>query len=225
MRSISRVVSVVVALFTFHAPSARSASPPESATASVALQWTAPGDDGMVGRATAYQIRYSIAPITEASFDGATPAVGTPAPGLPGATETFTVSGLVSNQLYFFAIKTLDEAGNRSGLSNVVAYPSPVTVVEDSPGTLSVSAPWPNPARNAMRCAVALPHGAWIEVDAFGVDGRLVRRLATGWHPAGPSEIAWDLCDAGGRRVPAGVYLVRARLGAGVWTRRVVVAR
>lgn len=233
MRSFSRVVVVVVvvvALLALPTGSAQSAAPPpsaipRSAAASVTLRWTAPGDDETIGRATAYQLRYTNTPITEASFDGATPVVGIPAPGLPGSTETFTVSGLVPNQVYFFAIKTLDEAGNRSGLSNVVAYPSPVTVVEDSPAALSFSPPWPNPARNALRCAVALPRAAWIDVDAFGADGRHVRRLASGGHPAGRSEIVWDLRDEGGRRVPAGVYLVRARLGAGVWTRRAVVAR
>jgi hypothetical protein len=66
---------------------------------------------------------------------------------------------------------------------------------------------------------------AAIQVDAFGADGRHVRCLASGWRPTGHGEIAWDLRDEGGRRVPAGVYLVRARLGAEVWTRRAVVAR
>ena len=230
MRSFSRVVAVVVVLHALPTPPAQSTSPPPSAipfsaAAVVTQRWTAPGDDAMVGRATAYQLRYSNAPITEASFDGATPAVGVPAPGLPGSTETFTVSGLVANQLYFFAIKTLDEAGNRSGLSNVLAYPSPVTVVEDSPAALSFSPPWPNPARNALWCAVALTRAAWIDVDAFGADGRHVRRLASGGHPAGRSEIVWDLRDEGGRRVPAGIYLVRARVDDTVWSRRVAVVQ
>ena len=231
MHVIGRIVVVVFALFVLPGPFARSASPPESSTlwsaaSIVTLRWTAPGDDGMTGRATAYQLRSSSVPITESSFDAATPIAGVPAPGLPGSTETFVVSGLVPNQVYYFAIKTLDEAGNRSTLSNVVPYPAPPpTAVGDSPTGLSFSPPWPNPARSQLRCDYALPQAAAIQVDVFGTDGRHVRRLASGWRPAGQGEIAWDLRDERGRQVPAGVYLVRARLGDGAWTRRAVVAR
>jgi Fibronectin type III domain len=228
---IGRIVAAVFVLFVLPGPLARSASPPESATllsaaTAVTLRWTAPGDDGMSGRATAYQLRYSMAPITEASFDAATPVAGVPAPGLPGSTETFMVSGLLPNRMYYFAVKTLDEAGNRSALSNVVVYPTaPPTAVGDSPASLSFSPPWPNPARSELRCAYALPRAAAIQVDAFGVDGRHVRRLASGWHPAGQGEVAWDLRDERGRPVPAGVYFGRARLGDATWTRRALVAR
>lgn len=230
MHSFGRTLAVVFALFIFPIPFARSASPPEaaiprSAASSVTLRWTAPGDDGTTGRAAAYQLRYSNAPITESSFDAAAPIAGVPAPGLPGSTETFVASGLIPNQVYFFAIKTLDEAGNRSALSNVVPYPTSATAVGDSPAGLWFSLPSPNPARTELRCAYTLARAAAIQVDAFGADGRHVRRLASGWHPAGHGEIAWDLRDESGRAAPAGVYLVRARLDGGVWTRRAVVVR
>jgi len=230
VHSFGRMVVVVFALSMLPGPFARSASPPESAiprsaASSVTLRWTAPGDDGMTGRAAAYQLRYSTAPIIESNFDAATPVAGVPAPGLPGSTETFVVPGLVSSQVYFFAIKTLDEAGNRSMLSNVAIYPAPPpTAVGDSPAGLSFSPPWPNPARDDLRCAYTLPRAAAIQVDAFGADGRHVRSLASGWRPAGHGEIAWDLRDGDGRRVPAGVYFVRAHLGHEARTRRAVVA-
>jgi hypothetical protein len=161
-------------------------------------------------------------PITEANFNSATPVGGVPAPKLPGSTETFTVTGLIGNRVYYFAIKTLDNAGNWSALSNVTTHPS-LTGVEDPPAILSFSTPWPNPARGWLRCALVLPRGETVQVDAFSVDGRHVRRLASGWRPAGHGEVAWDLRDDAGNRVPAGVYLVRARLGVSLWTRRVAV--
>jgi hypothetical protein len=214
-----RIAAVTLILFIRPDAPAAWADPP---TASVSLQWTAPGDDGMVGRAQAYALRYSTLPITAANFGVATPVPGMPAPGLPGSAETVTVGGLAGHTVYYFAIKTLDDAGNWSGLSNVAIYPI-VTGVEDAPAVLSFSAPWPNPARGWLRCAFVLPRGEAVEVDAFGVDGRHVRRLASGWRPAGHGEIAWDLRDDAGNRVPAGLYLVRARLGASRWTRRVAV--
>ncbi|HEQ98413.1 MAG TPA: hypothetical protein ENO22_03620 [candidate division Zixibacteria bacterium] len=86
---------------------------------SITLTWTAPGDDGNVGQAAQYDVRYSVSPITEQTWNSATQADGEPAPAPAGDPESFTVDGLEANTTYYFAIKTADEAGNWSGLSNV----------------------------------------------------------------------------------------------------------
>ena len=193
------------------------------ATVSATLQWTAPGDDGAAGRARAYLLRYSTQPITGANFDRATMVVTAPPPGPAGSRESFTVHGLAPDTRYYFAIKAVDDAGNWSALSNVMTFQALATGAVDLPATVSLSAPWPNPARTSVRCAVALPRTAMVQVDAFSVDGRHVRRLASGWHPAGHREISWDLRDESGNRVPAGIYLVRACLDGTVRSERVAV--
>ena len=193
------------------------------AAASVTLRWTAPGDDGMVGRAKAYLLRYSTAPMTDANFANATPITTVPAPMPAGSLETFQVTGLTSNTAYYFALKTVDDAGNWSGLSNVVFMASRVVGVEDGPLTLAFSGPWPNPARSSVRWAFALPEPAWFHVDVFDLVGRHVRNLASRDHLVGRGELEWDLRDGAGTRVAAGTYLVRARLGGETWIRRVAV--
>jgi len=86
----------------------------------VTLTWTAPGDDGNVGTAAAYDIRYSASgTITEADWASATQASGEPAPTAAGTSQTMTVSGLTPGTTYSFAMKTSDEAGNTSAISNV----------------------------------------------------------------------------------------------------------
>ena len=85
---------------------------------SVTLGWTATDDSGAA--AAAYDVRYSTALITDANWGAATAATGEPAPQSPGATETFTISGLESGTLYF-ALKVLDAVGNQSSLSNVAS--------------------------------------------------------------------------------------------------------
>lgn len=202
------------------------ATPAQSAaTVSTTLLWTAPGDDGMAGRAQEYSLRYSTIPIVEATFAAATPVTGLAPPATAGATETATVGGLQPSTAYYFAIKTRDEAGNWSPISNLAVVTPMVTGVGDLPDAVSFAAPWPNPARTVARFGFALPSAATVEVDAFSVDGRRVRRLAVGTRPAGREEIAWDLRDESGRRVPAGVYLIRARLGDSAWSGRVMVVR
>lgn len=88
---------------------------------SVQLTWTAPGDDGTVGTATEYDLRYSLYPITEATF-AACPRVGSaPLPRVAGTRQRCLVQGLVANRAYWFAIKTADEVPNWSAISNVVS--------------------------------------------------------------------------------------------------------
>lgn len=87
---------------------------------SITLSWTAPGDDGITGTAAFYDLRYTIAgPIlTDADFTAAAQVPGVTAPQAAGTPETFTLTGLLPGATYFFGIKTADEAGNISGLSN-----------------------------------------------------------------------------------------------------------
>jgi hypothetical protein len=88
---------------------------------SVALTWTATGDDGSTGRAGFYDLRYATAPITKATWDTATRALGEPGPKPSGATESFTVSGLDPSTTYYFALKARDNMGNESALSDVAS--------------------------------------------------------------------------------------------------------
>lgn len=87
----------------------------------VMLTWTASGDDGTVGTASTYNLRYSINPITDdASFNAAAAVAGVPSPKVAGSAEAFTVTGLAASTTYCFALKVADEVPNVSGLSNIV---------------------------------------------------------------------------------------------------------
>ena len=96
----------------------RGAITPFAGTA-LTLSWTAPGDDGTTGSATAYDLRYSTSPITtDAEFADALQATREPQPGSSGSTETSTVIGLNPESTYYFAVKASDNVGNQSALSN-----------------------------------------------------------------------------------------------------------
>lgn len=88
---------------------------------SARLNWAAPGDDGNSGTAALYDIRYSTAPLSnETDWNNATQAAGEPTPLVAGTAQSFTVTGLDIETVYYFAIKTADEVPNWSGMSNVV---------------------------------------------------------------------------------------------------------
>ncbi|MEZ4651225.1 MAG: fibronectin type III domain-containing protein [Candidatus Eisenbacteria bacterium] len=102
---------------------------------SIRIAWTAPGDDGDQGQATAYDARYSTAPISESTFGQLPKILGVPFPQPAGSHQTATVSGLAAGTRYYFAIKARDEANNLSPLSNV---PNATT---DEDGTLDNTPP------------------------------------------------------------------------------------
>jgi hypothetical protein len=96
----------------------------------VTLQWTAPGDDDVVGRPSAYDVRFSGTPITDASFATATPVPVTAYPQAAGSLEKVTVFGLTPGHVYYFALRARDEASNWSATSNGTAamtHPADVT--------------------------------------------------------------------------------------------------
>ena len=196
-----------------------------AATGDFTVQWTAPGDDGVVGRATNYELRYSTAALTTANFNQATALSGLPVPAIGGTLQNYIVSGLNAGITYYLAIRTMDEVGNWSGISNVLKKSGQTTGAGDPTLSLSFSNPWPNPTRSSMSCAFTLPQLAMVRVEVYDLSGRLVHTLANELHEAGASELRWNLTDPRGQTVQAGIYLLRAQLGTQTWTRRVTVVR
>jgi hypothetical protein len=84
--------------------------------------WTATGDDGNVGSATSFDLRYRTEPLTDANFGGAATVLGEPTPGPPGTVHRLVVDGLAPGTVYYFGVRVIDEQGNDSPVSNVVSF-------------------------------------------------------------------------------------------------------
>ncbi len=97
-------------------------APAPAGADTIDLTWTAPGDDGNVGRAGAYELRFATSPISGADtlgwWNGAASAGVLPPPLVAGSREQFTVIGLTTGTTYYFVIRTADEVPNWSGFSN-----------------------------------------------------------------------------------------------------------
>jgi hypothetical protein len=83
---------------------------------SVRLSWRATGDDGVQGRASRYELRYSTEVIDEGNFGQATELV-TGTPGSPGALEEAVTPDLDLGQTYYFGLRIVDGVGNASALT------------------------------------------------------------------------------------------------------------
>lgn len=99
----------------------------------VSLRWTAVGDDGPMGRADRYDIRYALDSIAlHRSWDVTAPVLNLPAPSPAGSSESIRVRlPLLPDTTYFFGIKSADAAGNWSTISNIVVITTPPDTTSD----------------------------------------------------------------------------------------------
>lgn len=202
-----------------------------------AISWTAPGDDGNVGTAAAYDLRRSSSPITEGNFSSAI-QVTTGSPQSAGSSECVEVTGLVRCNTYYYALKTQDTDGNWSPMSNVLSLTQncnggSVICLEGDDASLSVAPVTDfflradSPARDRSVIEFGLSpelEGEAMDVAVFDVAGRRVRTLQSGVGEARHYSLVWDHSTDGGASVPAGLYFVRLRAGSQTTTQRIVVA-
>lgn len=87
-------------------------------TSSAELSFIAPGDDGLAGTATGYDIRYMLGDSLDAqTFATATHAATSPAP-LPGGTpQTIVLAGLAAGQTYTVGVRAYDNCGHTGPLA------------------------------------------------------------------------------------------------------------
>lgn len=116
------VVALVVVLFFLPIPV-------HSQVATITLDWTAPGDDGNVGTATTYEMRWSTTrpdtttvPNMDNWWNLATTVTSMPTPLPSGSAQSKAVAGpFTTGQTYYFVIRACDEVPNCSPYSNVAS--------------------------------------------------------------------------------------------------------
>jgi len=164
---------------------------------SLALVWAAPGDDGDEGVAAEYDIRYGLDSLTEDKWDAAAQFDGEPAPKPAGDPETVRVGGLETFSSYFFGIKTRDETGNESPLSNIASgttlqealRPGPITDLRAvGVGSTAFDLTWTAPAEDGYTGGRA---------SCYEVRHHLESITESNWSSATPVDCALDPGEPG----------------------------
>ena len=158
--------------------------------ADVLVTWTAPSDDGYVGTAAQYDIRYSTQLITDANFNSATQVVNVQPPQIAGTAESLLVTDLGWSTVYWFAKKTADEVPNWSDISNVdsiTTEPEPPDTIPPAPSVIFLGQNFPNPFDDYTTIEFWLPDQRHVKLEIFDVLGRRLETLANermgaGWH-------------------------------------------
>ena len=155
---------------------------------SVALTWTAPGDDDDDGVATTYDLRWADAPIDASSWDAATRVEGLPTPARPGTAESFTVTGLEPLRGYSFALRTADEAPGWSPVSNSVSTSTgnawPLTEGPAGETSIAYDPEWsPDGSRIVFVATWGEQRRLWIVPAEGGTSARLTDGTDWEWSP------------------------------------------
>ena len=137
----------------------------------IPLAWTSTGDDGNEGLASSNDIRYSTSAITELNWASATQVSGEPITAISGISQSMTISGLTPNTSYYFAIKTIDQAGNVSNISNVPNATTPQFDYTNVVPTMTSST-----APSGIVSASNFAYNPYLSFDHSGAD--------YGWIPA-----------------------------------------
>ena len=116
-------------VFALFAEPARDVTPPAAITNltvttgpgswTIALRWTAPGDDGLTGTAAGYVAKFSPSPITADNWAECASLPLRRVPGPAGTAESCTNQMPDPGADYYFAVRAQDETGNLGPLSNL----------------------------------------------------------------------------------------------------------
>src|SRR5262249_13705908 len=80
---------------------------------SVTLDFTEPGDDGMIGTVRGFEVRYrAITPMDEGNFATSMPVASSLVPRGPGQTQEITLDRLLPETNYYIGIRAYDECRN-----------------------------------------------------------------------------------------------------------------
>lgn len=174
------------------------------------LAWTAPGDNGALGRGVEYELRYSIIPLHEANFDLGTLVTGLASPAIPGGNESHVISSLSPGTTYYVAIRSRDLKNNWSVLSNVLQITTTTTGQQGGSRAKEV-----RPPRIGMRQAEAAM------TQSGGADSRVAVLAAEMTLERG--DRAWSVRELRSDELPAlalgetTAVLLQARTDDGAW--------
>ncbi len=135
-------------------------------SSNVVLRWSAPADDDTVGGAVeAYDIRYRPGSLDSGVWDSASEAEHEPEPSDPGEEEVFVVGNLDPGTEYAVGLRSIDDAGLISALSNVVRFET-----EQTPETDTIP-PGPILDLAAIEVGVSSIRLQWTAVGDDGQEG------------------------------------------------------
>ena len=97
--------------------------------------------------------------------------------------------------------------------------------INKNPGTTVLRNSYPNPFSSVTFIPLEIKQGGYVTLEIFDVRGFLIKTLVSKVLDPGTPTIQWDGTDAGGNKLPGGIYLCRLTTENKVETNRMVLLR
>ncbi len=81
---------------------------------------------------------------------------------------------------------------------------------------------YPQPFRNTLSIHYTLHTPAMTKITMYTNTGQRVKSLWSGHQPAGSHAVSWNSCDHRGRKLPNGMYVLRAEVDGNVVTKKIL---
>lgn len=203
---------------------------------SAVLSVTAPLDQG--SSVKSYEVAYSTTPVTGDTLawynNVAQKTTSLPAPAAPGTLQLLSINGLQGGMKYCFLLRSFDDFGNTSALSNMVCSEI-VSVTEQQiatgmPERFMLAQSYPNPfslkqSATLMRYELPQTQAVPVELRVFDLLGHEVRRLVKAKQARGSYSVRWNGRDERDVLVPAGIYFYELRAGDLRQVKKLIVVR
>jgi hypothetical protein len=124
---------------------------------------------------------------------------------------------------YYYKVTAVDTHGNESAASTVLPANTLAVGPPDASRELSFALPSPNPALTQVTLRFTVPAATRVRLTVQDAAGRMVRELSNAARGPGAHAESWDLRDARGQTVGAGVYFARLQAQGRTLVRRVIV--
>lgn len=137
-------------------------------------------------------------------------------PGMMMNVTTTTFSGGIKGFATLTgAIDTLMVGGQEFWLDNICVYYM-VGTGEKPAGnqtTMELQQNYPNPVLSETVIPYLLTEAGNVEIEVYDLVGRKIKTLVDGRQSKGLHKVRWDVTDAHGKQVPAGIYLYSLKTG------------
>ena len=135
---------------------------------------------------------------------------------------------------YHWSVQAVDHSFKGSAFADAASFtinaraeqsPGDIETGEDNdlPLRYALYDNYPNPFRTTTTLTYDLPEQATVNITIYNLLGQAVTTIRSGIQEAGRWHLTWDGRDALGRRLGAGVYLVRLQAGRRTFTQKMLL--
>ena len=129
-------------------------------------------------------------------------------------TDWFGLNQSVANQIFGENFNKISFINTNMSSENYI-----------KPGNIEIQAPYPNPFNNSITLDYKLFKDSNVKIVIFDIKGNLVKNLFSGEQISGFKSIKWNATNNKGKRVSAGEYLAKIKIGDFTQTKKMIFVK